>query len=84
MRLSIKKFTLSCGLIWGLCIFLISLSNFIWPNYGVLFLEIHASIYPGYDAMQGISSVIIGTLYAAFDAAVIGALFAWVYNALPE
>lgn len=84
MKLSIKKFTLSCGILWGLAIFMVSIANFIWPSYGVLFLTIIASIYPGYEATHGIYSVITGTLYAIVDASIAGAVFAYLYNNLPE
>ena len=84
MKLSIKKFTLSCGILWGLAIFMVSVANFIWPDYGVLFLTIIASIYPGYEATNGIYSIIIGTLYGIVDASIAGAVFAYIYNNLPE
>ena len=84
MKLSIKKFALTCCIIWGLVILIISTSNLIWPGYGSVFLTVVASIYPGYEAMQGINSIIIGTLYAVVDAGIFGAIFAWLYNLLPE
>jgi hypothetical protein len=84
MKLSIKKFTLSCGILWGLAIFMVSVANLIWPGYGLLFLTIIASVYPGYEATSGINSIIIGTLYGIVDAGIAGALFAYIYNSLPE
>ncbi len=84
MKLSIKKFALSCSILWGLAILMVSAANLIWPDYGVIFLTVVASIYPGYEAMQGISSIIIGTLYGIVDAGIGGAIFAWLYNLLPE
>jgi len=84
MKLSVKKFALSCSILWGLAILLVSTSNLIWPDYGVPFLTVIASIYPGYEAMQGISSIIIGTLYGIVDAGIGGAIFASLYNFLPD
>ena len=84
MKLSIKKFALSCGILWGAAIFIVSLANLVWPDYGDVFLGVVASIYPGYEAMQGIASVIIGTLYALVDATIAGTIFACLYNFLPE
>ena len=84
MKLSIKKFALSCSILWGLAILLVSTANIIWPDYGASFLTVIASIYPGYEAMQGISSVIIGTLYGIVDAGIGGAIFAWLYNFIPD
>lgn len=83
MKLSIKKFAFTCSIIWGLAILIISTSNLIWPAYGGVFLSVVASIYPGYEAMQGVSSVIVGTLYAIVDAGIGGAIFAYIYNSLP-
>jgi hypothetical protein len=84
MKLSIKKFALSCSILWGLAILIISTANMVWPGYGSVFLTVVASIYPGYEAMQGISSIIVGTLYGLVDAGIGGAIFAWLYNFLPE
>ncbi len=84
MRLSIKKFALSCSVLWGLAILIVSTANMIWPSYGGVFLTVVASIYPGYEAMQGIGSIIIGTLYALVDAGIGGAIFAWLYNFIPD
>jgi hypothetical protein len=84
MKLSIKKFALSCSILWGLAILMVSAANLIWPDYGVIFLTLVASIYPGYEAMQGVSSIIIGTLYGIVDAGIGGAIFAWLYNFLPD
>jgi hypothetical protein len=39
-----------------------------------------ASLYPGYSGPAGFGQVIVGTLYGAVDAAIGGALFAWLYN----
>jgi hypothetical protein len=84
MKLSIKKFSLSCSILWGSAILIVSCANMIWPAYGNVFLTVVASIYPGYEAMQGIGSIIIGTLYALVDAGIGGAIFAWLYNFIPE
>lgn len=84
MKLSIKKFALSCSILWGFAILIVSTANMIWPDYGSAFLGVVASIYPGYEAMQGVTSIIVGTLYALVDAAIGGAIFAWLYNSLPD
>jgi hypothetical protein len=82
MRLHVTAFSLTAGVIWGAAMFLVTLANLIWPNYGHAFLELAASIYPGYHPGSGIVSVISGTLYGLVDGAIGGALFAWVYNLL--
>ena len=60
--------------------FLIGLGNLICPDYGKGFLEVMASVYPGYDATGSFGELIVGTLYGLVDGAVCGAIFAWVYN----
>ena len=52
------------------------------PRYGREFLELVASIYPGYKPRPKLSQVAVGTAYAVVDGAVGGALFAWLYNRL--
>lgn len=81
MKLSVKGLALTLGLVWGILgMFLVGLSNLIWAGYGQSFLEVMASVYPGYHATASFGQVIVGTLYGIVDGAVAGAVFAWVYN----
>ncbi len=80
MKLSIKAMAITFGLLWGAAMLIVSTINMFSPDYAKDFLNIVASVYPGYEAGEGLKSVIIGTLYAVFDAAIGGAIFAWVYN----
>lgn len=82
MRCNVTALTLAVGLFWGTAIFLVALANLIWPGYGRAFLDIAASIYPGYHPGSGLGSVISGTLYALVDGAIAGAVFGWLYNVL--
>jgi hypothetical protein len=43
-----------------------------WPNYGQKFLEVIATVYPGYK--------VTGAAYGLADGAAVGAVFAWPYN----
>ncbi|NIN71698.1 MAG: hypothetical protein GTO46_07155 [Gemmatimonadetes bacterium] len=79
MKLSVKSLAITCCIFWGAVVFLMGLAHLIWPSYGTAFLELIASIYPGYE-VGGFGSVIVGTLYAAVDGAICGAVFAWLYN----
>ena len=81
MRLNIKAFTFTAGILWGAAVFLTGIANLLWPGYGSVFLEIMASLYPGYDGAALLSSVIIGAIYAILDGAIAGLVFAWLYNA---
>jgi hypothetical protein len=80
MRLDVAAFALTAGLVWGAAMLAVAAANLVWPNYGRAFLELVASIYPGYRPGGGAGSVVIGTLYALVDGAVGGAVFAWLYN----
>lgn len=82
MKFDIKALALTAGLFWGAAILIVALANLIWPPYGRAFLDLSASIYPGYRPGTGLGSIITGTLYALVDGAICGALFAWLYNLL--
>lgn len=60
------------------------LANMMWPDYGKAFLDAMSSVYPGYSATGSIGQVINGTLYAAIDGLIGGAVFAWLYNAFAK
>jgi hypothetical protein len=81
MKLNVKALAIASALIWGvLAMFLTGLANLIWPPYGRAFLELMASVYPGYHAEASLGQVVVGALYGVIDGAVDGALFAWLYN----
>ena len=80
MKLDIKGMAITLGLVWGAAVLLVGIANLIWPNYGQAFLELVASIYPGYTAGASVGQLIVGTLYGLVDGAVGGAVIAWLYN----
>ena len=80
MTLSIRGLTLTAALVWGGAVLLTGIANLLWPTYGVAFLQMVASIYPGYHATPSLGSVVVGTLYALLDGAVCGLVFGWLYN----
>ena len=80
MKLDVKRLAVVLALAWGGVMFLIGMANLIWPGYGQAFLEVIASLYPGYTATAGFGQVIIGTLYGILDGALAGVVFAWLYN----
>ncbi len=80
MKLNIKAFCLTTGILWAVAVFLVGVANLMWSGYGGAFLQVIASIYPGYDASPSIGAVIVGTLYALVDGLALGLVFAWVYN----
>ena len=82
MRFNIIALSLAAGLFWGAAIFIVALANLIWPGYGQAFLQLAASMYPGYHPGTTIGPVITGTLYGLVDGAIAGAVFGWLYNLL--
>lgn len=80
MKLNVKALSVAAALIWGGCLFFTGLANMIWPAYGESFLQVAASIYPGFEPGAGFGSVIVGMLYGLLDGAVGGALLAWIYD----
>ena len=82
MRLSVRAVALTGAILWGGLVMLVGIANAIWPSYGALFLQVLDSIYPGYHATGSAGSVVVATLYAIVDGAVLGFLIAWVYNRL--
>lgn len=79
MKLSIRALALACGLLWGGGILTVGVAHRFAPDYGRAFLDMVASIYPGYE-VGGLRSVAVGTAYGFVDGFVGGALLAWLYN----
>ena len=82
MKLSIKAFAWTGGICWGASVFVVALANQMWPKYGVAYLDMIRSLYPGYAAMTGFVGVIVGTIYAVVDGVVCFGILAWIYNKL--
>lgn len=82
MSLSIRSLGITAAIVWGGSIFLVGLVGMAAPGYGGAFLQLPASLYPGYHATGGFVDLIIGTLYGLVDGLVCGVIFAWIYNRL--
>jgi hypothetical protein len=80
MKLDVIAFAVTAGVFWGGGILLMAVANTIWPGYGRAFLDVVASMYPGYHPGSGFGSVVTAALYGVVDGAVTGAVFAWLYN----
>ena len=81
MKFDIKATALTLALLWGvLGMFVTGLANLVSPGYGQAFLNVMASAYPGYTAEPSFGQVLIGALYGALDGAIVGVVFAWLYN----
>jgi hypothetical protein len=79
MKLDIRAFALTCGLLWGLGLFLMT--------WWIIALDgtsvdpgLIGQLYRGYSITPAGS--VIGLVWAFVDGLIGGAIFAWVYNVL--
>ena len=84
MTLNPKALAYAGAALWGGSFLLIGLINLSAPGYGLEFLELLSSVYPGYTVDRTIENVFVGTGYALVDGAVSGWLFGWLYNRLTK
>jgi hypothetical protein len=79
MKLNVKAFALTCGLLWGLGFFALTwwIIAFDGPTGDMTFI---GRIYRGYCISP--LGRIIGLAWAFFDGLVGGAIFAWLHNIL--
>ena len=82
MKINVTALALTAGLFWGASLLVVGSANLMWPGYGRAFLDLAASLYPGYHPGRAFGSVITGTLYSMVDGAIAGAVFGWLYNLL--
>ena len=80
MKIDVRALAISLALLWGGGIFITGIANLIWPTYGIEFLEMVASVYPGYQATASFGQVIVGTLSGLVDGFVGGLVLGWLYN----
>jgi len=79
MKLNVKAFALTCGLVWGFGLFALTWWIIAFDGAtGERTLIGH--LYLGYSISPAGS--VIGLVWAFFDGLIGGALFAWLYNAL--
>ncbi len=79
-QLSPKALALAGAILWGGSILLVGAVNLAAPLYGVEFLKIARSLYPGFHASRTLLDVLVGTGYGFVDGAIGGFLVAWLYN----
>jgi hypothetical protein len=82
MKLSIKALATTSALVWGGCLLCVGVCHLFVPTYGVGFLDVMSSVYPGFHASRTAADVAVGAGYGLVDGAIGGVVFAWIYNAL--
>ena len=80
MRFSLKATALAGAILWGGAILFVGIVNLSRPGYGMSFLEMTSSIYPGFHVSRTLGSVLMGGFDGFLDGALAGLLFAWLYN----
>jgi hypothetical protein len=80
MRLSVKGLALAIGVLWGGGILLVGIVNLVSPSYGVTFLQMASSIYPGFHNSHHFLDVLVGTGYGLVDGGIGGAMLGLLYN----
>jgi hypothetical protein len=80
MRLSLKSMAIAGGVLWGSGVLLVGLLNLVRPSYGLSFLQMISSVYPGFHSSRTIGDVLVGTCYALLDGAIAALIFGWLYN----
>lgn len=81
MKLNVKAFALTCGLVWGLGILALTwwIIAFDGATGEVPFL---GRIYRGYSVTP--LGSFIGLVWGLVDGAIGGAIFAWLYNLIAD
>ena len=77
MRLNVKAFGLSCGIIWGLGLFLITWWIMAFDG-ATGETALIGRVYRGYN-ISPLGSI-VGLIWAAVDGFIGGVIFAWLYN----
>ena len=80
MTLNLKALMIAFAILWAGVVLMVGLANLIWPGYGKAFLQMMASVYPGYKASGSFGDMIAGSLYALVDGAIMGLVLGWLYN----
>lgn len=79
MKLNVKSFALSCGILFGVGFMLATWWLIAWNTPGDIMSKF-ASFFIGYSFTY--AGGLIGLVWGFIYALVIGAIFAWLYNKL--
>ena len=79
MRLNTKAFALTCGIVWGATIFLVTMWLLAFGFQGQLISSLD-HFYFGYSFSP--VGAVIGAVWGFIDGAIGGFVFGWLYNKL--
>ena len=80
MKFNIPAATITGGIAFAIALGACGILNFFFDGYGQAFLDLLASVYPGYEASGTFGDLIIGCLYAILDGCIAGCGLALLYN----
>mgnify|MGYP001220481444 CR=1 FL=1 len=83
MVIESKRASLAFGALWATVMFAVGLVRLVLTDYGQPFVEVMASIYPGYSGHGTFFEAIIGALYGGLGGSVLGFTLAWFYSCCP-
>lgn len=81
MKLNLRAFGLTCGILWGLAVFLSTYWLLITGSPGSTMALLH-KFYFGYSVSW--LGGIIGLIWGFVDGIICGYIFGWLYNKLTE
>lgn len=77
MKKNLQKIAMTGGIVWGATMAVVTLAYVLF-GYGKAFLEIWASVYPGYSLTA--SGVVVGAVYGFIDVYIGIYIIHWVYQ----
>jgi len=80
MKLNVKAFGLTGGILWGAIMFIMTLAAM--TGYGAGLMNAIGTIYIGYKV--GFVGAFVGLVYGFLDGLIGCAVFAWLYNKLAK
>ena len=80
MKFNIAAAAIACGIGFAIALGIAGGLNMYFEGYGEPFLEMVASIYPGYKATGTVGDLLTGCFYAAVDGIIAGGGLALLYN----
>ena len=80
MKFNIAAAAIAGGVGFAFALGISGILNMAFDGYGKAFLEVIASIYPGYKASGTAGDLVIGCFYAATDGIIAGGGISLLYN----
>ncbi len=80
MKFNIAAAAITLGVGFAIALGLSGILNMLFEGYGQAFLDLMASVYPGYKASGSAGDLVIGCFYATTDGIIAGGGLALLYN----